>query len=376
MAGLYIHIPFCKQACYYCDFHFSTLLREKSNLLEGIKMEAKLIKNPLDYRFETLYFGGGTPSLLSIDEFKDLLTSLKSTFDLSNLKEMTLEANPDDLSPSFLKDLKSIGFNRLSIGIQSFHDEVLTNINRAHNSRQATQCIQDAKAAGFNNLSLDLIYGLPGSSFEILQEDLRKIVEINPNHVSIYALTIEENTVFGRRKKKGLLNSPEEEEEFRQFNYIMETLQEADYIQYEISNFGKKGSFSQHNNSYWKSTPYLGLGPSAHSFDGENRWHNLPNNSLYLKEIAKGLLPRQMEERTANDRLNEYIFTSLRTLDGMNMELILQNFGVDIKGIYPSKIALLSKEGIIEQRNNHLVLTQKGKCLADQIASDFFLVED
>ncbi|MDH5380923.1 MAG: radical SAM family heme chaperone HemW [Cyclobacteriaceae bacterium] len=375
MAGIYIHIPFCRKACYYCDFHFSTGMKTIPLMVKAIQKELELTKEHFKYPIDTLYFGGGTPSTLTISDLEKILEVLYKNYAISDMAEITMEANPDDLTKDYLYALKKIGINRLSIGIQSFEDSVLLEINRCHTSKQALSSFENARNAGFDNISIDLIYGLPKTSIHSLEHDLETILKIQPDHVSVYGLTIEDKTVFGHQHKKGLLKILSEEEESERFELIMDFLENNGHIQYEISNFGKPGKESKHNSSYWEGKPYLGIGPSSHSFEKNERWKNVSNNTQYIKSINQGILPREHEIRDKNDLFNEYILTTLRTIKGCNTQLIMDKWGIIIDLQSNPILARYEQEGYLWIENKIIHLTRKGKLMADQIASDLFIIE-
>lgn len=373
MAGLYLHIPFCKQACYYCDFHFSTNRNGINELVQAIATEMELQKDYLEGEtLETIYFGGGTPSLVSNTHLSDLMTSVRKFFPVISDPEVTLEANPDDLTPEKLIALRAAGVNRLSIGIQSFNDTILQSFNRAHNAAQAEACVREARAAGFSNISLDLIYGVPRQTLSALGQDLDRFIQLAPEHISAYSLTIEEKTVFGHQLKKGYLAPLPENETAAHFEYVMARLGAAGYEQYEISNFCASGFYSKHNTSYWQQKKYLGVGPSAHSYNGLSRQWNVANNHLYLRSLAEGKVPSEMEALTRSNRVNEYVFTTLRTRWGTDLKYLN-----NVLQVSPDrgKIGLLRQQGLIEVDNERLILTTKGKLLADKIALEFFIDE-
>ena len=374
MAGIYIHIPFCKQSCSYCDFHFSTSLKSKEAFLSSLIYEIELQKNYLekDALIESIYFGGGTPSLLSQDELERIFKTLYDNFNISKNAEITLEANPDDLSKTKLQELKSSAVTRLSIGIQSFFDEDLKLMNRAHNSAQAEGCIKESLNAGFQNITVDLIYGTPGLSNENWKKNLSKVFSTGIPHLSSYSLTVEKKTPLESHIKKGKVKPVDEEQSAEQFLILMEETAKNGYEQYEISNFCKPGFQSQHNSNYWKGIKYLGLGPSAHSFDGNSRQWNVSNNFRYIQSIAENKIPFEKEILTINQKFNEYMMTGLRTSRGINLEKVNIEFGEN----YLNKLLAESKtylnSGKIILKENHLILTNSGKLIADRISSDFF----
>lgn len=374
MAGLYLHIPFCKQACYYCDFHFSTGSSQIPDLLQAMQTEFSLQREYLSGEaIHTIYLGGGTPSILKTEEISSLFSHLHKYYEVDHDAEITLEGNPDDLSLEKLKDLKSIGINRLSVGIQSFDDSLLKFLNRAHDSGGAEKCLNDIHSAGFKNFTLDLIYAIPELSHELWKDTLKKAASFEPQHISSYALTIEDRTVFGDRKKKGKLKMVDEEVEAIQFEMLSEYLVNAGYEHYEISNFAKPGFISKHNSAYWKGIPYLGIGPSAHSYNGISRQFNIRNNSSYIRSLQEGKVPFDLEILSPENKINEYILTSLRTSWGCDLNFLKQNLHDDILtrcGIYINKAI---SEGLLIHDDRFLKLTQKGKLLADKIAADLMV---
>jgi oxygen-independent coproporphyrinogen III oxidase len=376
LAGIYIHIPFCKQACHYCDFHFSTQLGGKGRLLAAMHQEIVLQKEYLSGApLQTIYLGGGTPSLLEIQEIKPLLDSIGSYHTINSDAEITLEANPDDLTAAYLHGLKSVGINRLSIGIQSFQEEVLTFLNRAHTTEQAQEAVKLARAAGFNNISIDLIYGIPGTSHQDWRANLTKAISLKTEHISAYALTIEEKTAFGHWHKKGRLVPVAEEFAAEQFEILVDTLEMAGYEQYEISNFCLPGWHSRHNSAYWRGTKYLGIGPAAHSYKDNCRQFNVSNNIKYVKSLEAGLVPFEEDPLSRQDQINEYLLTSLRTSIGCDLHHLMKEWGVDLLQSHKSYLQSLFIEGHAQVVDHHLVLTRSGKLLADRISSDLFIMD-
>ncbi|MBX2961089.1 MAG: radical SAM family heme chaperone HemW [Cyclobacteriaceae bacterium] len=376
MAGLYFHIPFCKQACYYCDFHFSTNQQIKSTLVEALVRELTLQQNFLaDETIHTIYFGGGTPSILTKEEIEMLLSAAKEYYPVHPDAEITLEANPDDLDEGKLADLKRAGINRLSIGIQTFHNDLLRFMNRAHNAATALNAFQNARKVDFNNISIDLIYAIPGETEEQWLEDIRQVIELQPEHVSCYSLTVEEKTVFGKWSTAGKLNVVEDDLAAQQLELLMDELDRAGYEHYEISNFAKPGYYSRHNSSYWRQQNYLGIGPSAHSYNGAIRQFNISNNHLYVKAIEQNNVPAQTEVLTTENKINEYILTTLRTHWGTNLDYLKQHHNIDLLKENSVYLDQLFEKGLVVLNQNVLTLTRKGKLMADRIASDLFVVE-
>ncbi|MAE83838.1 MAG: coproporphyrinogen III oxidase [Flammeovirgaceae bacterium] len=373
MAGIYLHIPFCKQACHYCDFHFSTNTSRKGDMVKAIIQELIIRRNELDNEpIQTIYFGGGTPSLLSGSELSEILRTIKTEFEVAFNPEITLEGNPDDLSHSKLLEIKSAGINRLSIGIQTFDNTRLKYINRAHTSDEAESCLVNAREAGFDNISADLIYAIPPESMDYWQSDLRKLLSFDLEHISLYGLTIEEKTAFGNWRKKGKLQEVPEETSARQYELAITELKAARYEHYEVSNFAKSGYYSRHNTGYWEDQKYLGVGPGAHSYDGTNRSFNISNNARYLESIKNDELALTTETLEPNDRLNDYIFTHLRTSKGINFGELKERHGVNLKQDYKYLFDPWLAEELIELDENVLKLTSKGFMIADEITWRLF----
>ncbi len=373
MAGIYIHIPFCKQACYYCDFHFSTNQSLKEELIHAISLELSYQKDYLQgERIETIYFGGGTPSLLAKRELDVIFNSIYKHYSVIPLPEITLEANPDDLDKEKIITLKETGINRISLGIQSFDDVVLKFLNRAHTGEDALACVSQLREHEIDNLSIDLIHSIPGQDDETLRRNLEKVITLAPQHVSVYSLTIEEKTVFGKWSLRGQLKAVEETQSAGQFELVMDTLTGRGYQHYEISNFCLPGLASKHNTSYWQQKKYLGVGPSAHSFDLESRQFNVSNNHLYMKSIHEGKIPYEKEILTRENKINEYIFTSLRTRQGCHLSYLTNHYDYDLKKVNSDYIQSLLKLGYVTLIDEILILTRQGKLMADKIASDLF----
>jgi len=371
--GIYIHIPFCKQACHYCDFHFSTSLKNKDRIISAIITEMKLRTNELSGTIQTIYFGGGTPSLLTSEELKRIIDAVYDSFSVAENPEITLEANPDDLSNEVLKHLAASPINRLSIGVQSFFEEDLKLMNRAHNAEEALKSIQLAKKY-FDNISIDLIYGIPEMTNHRWLKNIEQALALDVPHLSCYALTVEPKTALERFIKKGIVPPVEDDVAQEHHALLVDRLETAGYENYEFSNFSKPGSYSQNNTAYWQGKPYLGIGPSAHSYDGNQRSWNVANNAKYLKSIEDGKLPLEREELSKTDKYNEYVMTRLRTKDGIILTEVKDYFGDK----YLDYLLQQAKEYIASQhlfRNDtHLQVTKKGKFLSDGIAASLFLV--
>ncbi len=373
-AGIYIHIPFCKQACHYCDFHFSTSMKKKDEMVNAIIDEISMRKNELGNEvIQTIYFGGGTPSVLSNDEIQRIIDAVYDNFDVVPNPEITLEANPDDLSRNRILELSKSPINRLSIGIQSFFEEDLKMMNRAHNAQEAAECITEA-VKYFDNISIDLIYGVPGMSNERWLQNVEKALSFGVPHISSYALTVEPKTALHTFIKKGIIAPPNDEVAQQHFLLLVDALEANGFIHYELSNFGKEGYFSQNNTAYWLGKKYLGIGPSAHSYNGISRSWNIANNALYLKTIENNELPLEYEELTVIDRYNEYIMTGLRTIWGVSAERIQKEFGALYYNHLIKEMAEFVNNGLLSFEEGIIKTTRKGKFLADGIASDLFFI--
>ena len=379
MSGIYIHIPFCKQACHYCDFHFSTSMKKKEEMVLALAKEIGLRKSEFelldsarsDNQIETIYFGGGTPSVLTNEEINFLISEVYKNYKVSDNPEITLEANPDDLSSERILELSKSPINRLSIGIQSFYEEDLKMMNRAHNSAEAKKCLEEATKY-FDNISLDLIYGIPGLTDEMWKQNIETTLSFGIPHISSYALTVEPKTALRKLIDTGKIAEPQDEVASNHFMILVDTLQKNGFIHYELSNFGKENYFSRNNSAYWLGKKYIGIGPSAHSYDGEKRGWNIANNSLYLKSIQENILPIETEVLSKSDRYNEYIMTGLRTIWGVSLERIEKEFGLDYLDYLQKQSQKFLNDDLLSIENNILKPTAKGKFLTDGIASDLF----
>ncbi|MBU2939089.1 radical SAM family heme chaperone HemW [Lacinutrix sp. C3R15] len=382
MSGIYIHIPFCKQACHYCDFHFSTSMKKKDELVHALITELALRKNELKNQVvETIYFGGGTPSLLTNNELLLLINTVHQNYNVSKNTEITLEANPDDLTKDRIVQLSKTPINRLSIGVQSFFEDDLQSMNRAHHAEEAEKCLEYASQY-YNNITIDLIYGIPNMSLKKWQANLEKAFSFGVNHISSYALTVEPKTALATFIAKGNYPPIDEDLALQHFNHLVAETQKQGFVHYEISNFGKPNFFSKHNTSYWQGKSYIGIGPSAHSFSKTQRSWNVANNTKYIQSIQNKLLPNTIETLSPQDQYNEYVMTGLRTIWGVSLQKIETNFGID----YKSHILKVSQKyiesgllkttsctsGLIEE--TFIIATQKGKFLVDGIASEMFIV--
>jgi oxygen-independent coproporphyrinogen-3 oxidase len=373
LAGIYLHIPFCKQACTYCNFHFTTSLRYKDELVLALAEEIKAEKDYLGgEEVRTIYFGGGTPSLLSISDLGFLISALRQQFSLADGAEITLEANPDDINTEKLQGWKTIGITRLSIGVQSFFEEELRWMNRAHNSQQAIGNLQLAREV-FENITMDLIYGSPLLTDEMWKQNVDKAIGLGIPHLSCYALTVEEKTPLQKRIDAQTTPDIDNDKQARQFLLLMHWLREAGYEHYEVSNFAKPGFRSRHNSSYWKGAKYLGLGPSAHSFNGKERRWNIANNTVYIKGINEGKPERETEVLTSTQHLNETLMISLRTSEGIDLNKISTTWGEEEQLRIQNSLKKYIGHDLIRLQNNHAQLTDEGMLRADGIAADLFV---
>jgi oxygen-independent coproporphyrinogen-3 oxidase len=374
MAGLYLHIPFCRKACHYCNFHFSTTHQQLPAMLAAMEKELQLQKDYIQGPLDTIYLGGGTPSLVPIELLDSLFNAIRTQFQIVDGAEMTIETNPDDINPETLSAWKALGINRLSIGIQSFVDADLQWMNRAHHAQQAIDSIRLAKQAGFDNLTIDLIYGTPTLSDEAWKANVDLAIAAGISHLSCYALTVEPKTGLEKMIEKKQIEAVDPEKQARHFSLLMQWMEDAGFEHYEISNFALPGHRSKHNSSYWSGASYLGIGPSAHSFNGTSRQWNLANNSLYIQSLNKETLPFELETLTAEQQLNEYIMTALRTMEGLNLNRVSDLWGQE----KTAQILLESKKYIARGdaylKDHALILTKAGRLLADGIASDLFFL--
>jgi oxygen-independent coproporphyrinogen-3 oxidase len=374
MSGIYIHIPFCKQACHYCDFHFSTSMKKKDEMVLALAKEIQMRKNESQNEVvETIYFGGGTPSVLTAEEIDFLIAAVYNNYDVINKPEITLEANPDDLSSERIVELSKSKINRLSIGIQSFFEDDLKMMNRAHNSEEAQKCLQEVTKY-FDNISVDLIYGVPGMSNEKWKQNIEKALSFGIPHISSYALTVEPKTALKKLIDTGKIAEPNDEVAQEHFMILVETLETNGFIHYELSNFGKKNYFSKNNSAYWLEKKYIGIGPSAHSYDGVSRSWNIANNPLYIKSIDVNKLPNEIEILSVSDRYNEYIMTGLRTIWGVSLERIESEFGKTYFDYLMKQAQKFLDDELLFINNGILKPTKNGKFLTDGIASDLFIL--
>ncbi len=375
MAGIYFHIPYCKQACHYCDFHFSTVLNTREEMVEAMLREVESRSSELaSAEIQSVYFGGGTPSILSVQQIDALLSKVRSSFALAEGAEITLEANPDDLSPTALQDWKDIGINRLSIGLQSFHNEDLTWMNRAHNSEEALNAVWEAREVGFENLTVDLIYGLPTWKGDEWQQNLEELKKLNVPHFSAYILTVEEKTALGVNVSKGLERVASDQQIEEEYLQLTNFAKEQGYEHYEVSNFALAGNRSRHNGNYWKGAPYLGIGPGAHSFDGKQRRWNVSNNNIYIKSLKSDASYFETEDLSRFDQYNEHIMTRLRTAEGIDLEECKSLYGLRPDEVEPLFWNDLIEEGKLIGINGRFRVTEAAWLVSDRIASDLFAI--
>lgn len=373
MAGIYIHIPFCKKACTYCDFHFTTSLKYVNELTDAICKEIELKKDRIDEQICSIYFGGGTPSVLSAQNLDKIFDAITSNFSVSSEAEITLEANPDDLDRGKIAAFKKLPINRFSIGVQSFFNEDLVWMNRAHHANEAENCIKRVQDAGFENLSIDLIFGYPQLSNQKLFANIQKTVDFQIPHISAYALTVEDKTALANAIQKGMTKPINEEQSAEQFLLLGEKLFEKGYEQYEISNYSKPGKNALHNTNYWRGIKYLGIGPSAHGFDGHLRYFNIANNAKYISSLVNNKLPETIEHLTVADQFNEYIMTSLRTIWGIDLNKVLLTFGEKHSDILKNQLKPFVDQGQVIVKDEKVTLTTRGKLFADGISSSLFI---
>ncbi|MFH0841670.1 MAG: radical SAM family heme chaperone HemW [Bacteroidota bacterium] len=377
MAGIYIHIPFCKKLCNYCDFYHVISPGDHSSFLDALIKEAEIRRNYAgNDPVSTIYVGGGTPSVLSINDLEIVLESLRNKYTVVPECEITIELNPDDVTPEYMKGLRCTGFNRISLGVQSWRDEDLKMLNRRHDSPQAEKALGDTFRAGFENVTIDLIYGIPGMSLKAWESNLDRSLAFDIKHLSAYHLTIEPGTVFGKMKEKNLLTEIDEGKSNSEFNSLVKKTEAAGFIHYEISNFGKPGYFSLHNTSYWKQVPYIGLGPSAHSFNGYSRQWNVSDLKDYVSRVNDGTTFFEREELDLKTRFNEYIMTSLRTMWGIDLEYLEKTFEKESYDYVVNLSGKFINYGMMKHDKKNLVLTNQGKMISDNIISEFMLPGD
>ena len=373
-AGIYIHIPYCAKLCYYCDFHFSLNLKTREEFVSAVCEELRMRKDFVAAPVETLYFGGGTPSLLKVEELKTIFSVIRKNFVVWPQAEVSFECNPDDITEEYCNALRDLGINRLSIGIQSFFDDDLRALNRRHSAESARNAVKIAQKVGFQNITVDLIYGLPNMTVERWKQNLAEVEKLNVQHLSAYSLMVEPHTALNTFVRRGTVHLPTEESVLEQFNYLIDWSEQTGFEQYEISNFARNGMYSRHNSSYWTGEPYLGVGPSAHSFDGEKRYWNIAHNAKYIASIKQGILPCETETLSLRDKYNELILTGLRTKKGICCETVKTLFSDFFFSFEQHKKIYLARE-LLQEQNGNISLTRKGIMLSDAIMSDFFVTE-
>jgi oxygen-independent coproporphyrinogen-3 oxidase len=377
MAGIYIHIPFCKKLCFYCDFYHVISTGDNSAIVNALVREASLRKDYIaNETVSTIYLGGGTPSVLSVAELGTILDQLRICYNTDPDCELTVELNPDDVTPAYLEGLKKLNINRISIGVQSWRDADLKLLNRRHDSAQAERALRESLEAGFENISIDLIYGIPGMSLEEWGSILDFTFSFGIKHLSAYHLTFEAGTVFGKMLEKGLISEIDEEESVALFNLLIEKAEAAGFVHYEISNFGKPGYFSIHNSNYWKQVNYIGLGPSAHSFNGYSRQWNVRDLKGYIKSVSSGKRFYEQEDLGLKARFNEYVMTSLRTMWGIDLDYVERTFEKEGYDYVVNLAGKFKDYGLIKQEKKNLVLTNQGKIISDNIISEFMIPAD
>lgn len=374
MAGIYIHIPFCKKACTYCDFHFTTSTKYLNEMVDAICKEIVLKKDRLaGQQIGSIYFGGGTPSVLPNTALQKIFATLEQHFVIASTAEITLEANPDDLHQQKINELRQLPVNRFSIGTQSFFNEDLVWMNRAHNAQEATDCIKRSQDAGFENLTIDLIYGYPLLSDEKWKANIQLATELEIPHLSAYSLTVEPRTALAHAIEKGKQTDVNDDQSAEQFLMLVDTLTDKSFEHYEISNYSLPGRYAVHNTNYWKGVPYLGIGPSAHGFDGHERYINIANNAKYMESLFKNQLPETVEQLSKADKFNEYIMTSLRTMWGTDLNKIERDFGKRSSDLVKKELKPLVAEGKVYLSENKIYLSNEGKLFADGIAASLFI---
>jgi oxygen-independent coproporphyrinogen-3 oxidase len=375
LAGIYIHIPFCKKACFYCDFHFSVSFQQKDEVVASLIKELKERKNFIGQEeVKTIYFGGGTPSVLSAGNISEILKEVYAQYTVNDNAEITFECNPDDLSKEYLVGLKECGVNRLSMGIQSLNDESLTWMNRSHNVTQALQAIDSAAALGFRDMSIDLIYGIPMLTEDEWRQTLKRALAMPVNHLSAYSLTLEENTPYNKLVEQKKYKKPNDDEASRHFEILLEEIKLAGWENYEVSNFCKAGNYSKHNTAYWQNVKYLGIGPSAHSFDGKSRHWNVRSNKEYIQKIQAGESVSESEELSTKDLVNEALLTGLRTKWGVNLAEVMEQYEYDIAATNQTQIMEWQQKDWLEMKDGVLRLRADGFLFADYIASELFVL--
>jgi oxygen-independent coproporphyrinogen-3 oxidase len=375
VAGLYIHIPYCTKLCYYCDFHFSLNLKTKAAYISALCTEITLQKEQFTNEvINTIYFGGGTPSVLSAAEINTILTAIYKNYSIADNPEITLECNPDDMSKEYCRAVQSCGINRLSIGIQSFHDEELRILNRRHSGEEAINSVHAALESGFSNITIDLMYGIPNQTMDTWKKNLSVVAKLPVNHLSAYALMLEEKTALHTLVKRGRIYIPEDAQTVSQFEYLMQWAPKHGFEQYEISNFARNKQYSHHNSNYWNGIPYLGFGAGAHSYLNNTRFWNISHNAKYIEALSKNTIPQEIEHLSTQDRYNEYIMTRLRTMQGVDKTYIRTAFPEAYFRTFTAQMEKLMEEKLVSEYNSHIRLTQKGIMLSDSIIRTLFKI--
>lgn len=376
MSGIYIHIPYCKQACHYCDFHFSTSMKSKNEMIDCIVKEMDIRESEFSKKIDSLYIGGGTPSLMTNLELETIFNGLEKKVSIGDIKEITIEINPEDLISEKLEFYKEIGINRLSIGIQSMNNNILKWMNRSHYTNQVINGLNNTKVAGFENINLDFIYGTPKNLSRDYKSELLEILKFNPTHLSCYHLTIEDGTYFGHLEKKKKIKRIEDDVSQQEFRWISEKLKSKNYQHYEISNFAVQGKESFHNSNYWNQSSYIGLGPGAHSFRNSTRRWNISNNRLYIKNIKAGIPYFEQEVLSPYDIVNEKIMLGLRTLNGLDKDHVFSIVPQAIKEGIESKLNTFLKDEILLSTNNIISMNPEKWLLSEYVSRELFILKE
>ena len=374
LSGIYIHIPFCKKACHYCDFHFTTNMTHIKRMTNSICKEINIRKKEFSGNYNSLYFGGGTPSVLAISEMKQIIDQISKYTNPSQLSEVTVEINPEDVTETLLRGYRELGVNRLSIGVQSLNDHILNWMNRSHNKEKALQSVLLAKKMGFENVSVDFIYGIPGYPNRDIKKELSNLLSTKPFHISCYHFTIEDKTYFGQLKKQKKLREISDTRSEEEFKIIAQLLDSNQYIHYEISNFSLQGKSSQHNKNYWKKNNYLGFGPSAHSYKYPYRSWNVSSNAQYIQQVSSDTFHPQKEELSEIDHFNELIMLGLRTSEGVKLSEALKFLNEKNRNDFNAKIDRFSHEGLIKIKNKNLVMNKEKWLLSEFISRELFIL--
>ncbi|OFX74241.1 MAG: hypothetical protein A2X12_06885 [Bacteroidetes bacterium GWE2_29_8] len=374
MAGIYIHIPFCKKKCNYCNFYSSTLIKHEDEFIKAITNEIKLQKQFINEQVQTIYFGGGTPSILKTQSIEKILNAIHANFNISQNTEVTIEVNPDNITTNYIKDIVTIGINRISIGIQSLNDKELILLNRKHDSNQAINALNIIKNNGITNISADIIYGIPYSNLKTLEDNLNQIINLDIPHISAYALTIEDNTLLNKKIQQKKITTLDDDFLFEQYSLLCSFMKKNNYLHYEISNFAKEDFASKHNSNYWKNIPYLGLGPSAHSFNINNRFWNISDINKYIQALNQNIIPQTIESLSLTDKYNEFIMISLRTSFGLDLNKLKQNFGNNILAQFLENIKpYIENKSMLFNTQNNIIINESDLFHSDSIISNLFI---